>query len=243
MPPAETPNSDTPIWVVIPAAGIGSRMGCDIPKQYLPLAGQTIIEVTIKKFLAMEFIKGVVITLHADDSYWKSTSVFNHPSIHVIEGGKERCDSVNNGLKYIASQMGVNDTDWVMVHDAARPCVNVEKVKELVVSSLAEQCGGILAVPASDTIKKVVKDHQIEKTEDRSLLWLAHTPQFFPVNELANALAYCDQNGIPVTDEASAIEAAGGVARVVKDRRDNIKVTVPEDLAWAEQILKNHEAL
>ncbi len=226
------------IWAIVPAAGIGSRMQSEKPKQYLPLLDQTLIEVTLKKILQLEALEGIVLPLHADDTFWPTTSLYRHPKIHCIDGGAERSDSVLAGLKYCQSQPNNSDS-WALVHDAARPCVTLEKIEQLIsVASIEGDCEGtILAVPCADTVKRV-GGHTITHTEDRSQLWLAHTPQLFPMSTLLSALDNALTTGKPITDEASAIEMSGGTVQVVQDRRDNIKVTVPEDLLWAETLLK-----
>lgn len=232
------------IWAVIPAAGVGSRMQAERPKQYLPLLGRTLIDITLQKILQLSEIEGVVVVLHPNDAFWDRTSLASHPKIHRVAGGQHRSDSVLNGLQYCKkmSTDSLQDT-WALVHDAARPCVSVEKMQQLIHhaflrSQSGETDGAILAVPVADTVKRV-NDKLIVNTEDRSELWLAHTPQFFPMNRLRTALEKCEVTGTPVTDEASAIEATGGKVDVVSDRRDNIKITLPEDLLWAETILKH----
>ncbi|MFL0805595.1 MAG: 2-C-methyl-D-erythritol 4-phosphate cytidylyltransferase [Agarilytica sp.] len=226
------------IWAIVPAAGIGSRMQSETPKQYLPLLDQTLIEVTLKKLLQLDVIEGIVLPLHAEDIFWPTTSLYNHPQIHCVDGGAERSDSVLAGLKFCQSQP-MCENAWVLVHDAARPCVTIEKIEHLIsiASTATDYDGAILAVPCADTVKRV-EGHSISYTEDRSQLWLAHTPQFFPLPTLLSALEQALTEGKPITDEASAIEASGGKVNVVQDRRDNIKVTVPEDLLWAETLLK-----
>lgn len=253
------------IWAVIPAAGVGSRMESDTPKQYMQLFGQYLIEITIKKILQLTCVDGIVVVLSAEDAYWQTSYFTSNAKVHRVEGGSERSDSVLNGLEYCRSIMSDQDYvhSWALVHDAARPCVTEQKMNELIARGLsfaetfsettqntdnlhlkkdnnlaAATCGTILASPVADTVKRVSSNEQIERTEDRSQLWLAHTPQFFPTETLSQALHKCRRDNIAVTDEASAIEAVGGRVAVVKDRRDNIKITVPEDLYWAETILK-----
>lgn len=241
------------IWAVIPAAGVGSRMQSTTPKQYLQLFGQYLIEITVKKILQLPCIEGIIVVLSTEDEYWQTSYYASNPKVHRVDGGKERSDSVLNGLEYcrrIISDEEYADS-WALVHDAARPCVSEDKLHALInrcligitevnagQGSASEIDGAILAAPVADTVKRVTSDEEIQKTEDRSQLWLAHTPQFFPMERLHNALLDCQRQSIAVTDEASAIEACGGRVAVVKDRRDNIKVTVPEDLHWAETILK-----
>ncbi len=235
------------IWAIVPAAGIGKRMGSSIPKQYLPIGNGTVLEYTLEKLLALDAIEGVILSLADNDEYWLRSHLYRHPKIHIAPGGKERSDSVLSGINYLLNSLEHNQSGedvWALVHDAARPCVSIERVQALISQVLIKAehkfpCGGILAVPAADTIKRADGEGDVEATEDRSLLWHAHTPQFFPVLELKRALTECARNGHVVTDEASSMEAMGVPVSLVEDRRDNIKVTMPEDLAWAEFILKS----
>ncbi len=236
-----SPQNSHAVWAIVPASGIGSRMQSELPKQYLPLLGQTIIDITLRKLLQLECIAGVVVATNKDDCHWKKTSVHSHPKIHRVVGGKERADSVKNALEYCVSKNSSSDV-YALVHDAARPCVTPSNIQALIDDVIACRAddsadGGILAVPCADTVKRV-QGHNIQGTEDRSTLWLAHTPQMFLAKTLLQALTKAEASGHMVTDEASAIEYSGGRVTVVKDRRDNIKVTVPEDLHWAETILR-----
>lgn len=241
MPSPTAPSATADIWAIVPASGIGSRMQSVQPKQYLPLQNKRLIDITINKLLALDYIKGVVLALAKTDDYWKQGELYQHPRIHIVDGGKERSDSVFNALSYAKTRLLGEAPAWALVHDAARPCVSEERIHKLVNHCLEAKHGGILAVPASDTIKRVNNKNQIQHTEDRNTLWLAHTPQLFPMDALYHALHYCQQNNIPVTDEASALEQVGGAVSVITDRPDNIKVTVPEHLAWAEFILSTQK--
>lgn len=223
-------------WVIVPAAGVGSRMGADKPKQYLTLNGKTILEHTLERLLQLPKLNGIVVVVHPLDSYWSTLPVFNHEKIRVIEGGKERCDSVLNGLDTLDEYM--QPLDWVMVHDAARPCVDLRDIEELVEKLEEHLVGGILGVPVSDTVKRLNDNYGIEETVDRRVLWQAQTPQMFRYGILARSLRSALQQGITITDEASAVESAGYVPLMVEGRRDNIKVTRPEDIPMAELILK-----
>lgn len=227
------------LWAVVPAAGAGLRMGGDIPKQYLPLAGKTVLEKTLEKLLAVEAVSTIVVALSEQDEYWEASAMSRHPRIQRCMGGSERSDSVLNALQHISAQVSTEQSPWVMVHDGARPCVTVERIQALAEQAWSRGCGAILAAPVTDTVKQVAIDQHIDATRDRSSLWLAHTPQMFPLRQLKAALQYCREHNIAITDEAAAVEAFGGKACVVSDRRDNIKVTMPEDLAWAEFILEN----
>lgn len=232
-------ESHQPIWIVVPAAGIGSRMDAGLPKQYLPLGGKTLLEVTLDTLLQLHSIAGIIVALNDDDKTWPTLPLTTDARIHTVTGGERRCDSVLNAVDYIAATVGSDASAWVCVHDAARPCVTLGKINQLIASCLSNNTGAILAAPVADTIKRVAANGMIEATENRDRLWHAHTPQMFRLVELQNALKHCIENKLPVTDEASAVEQTGGQVAIVADRRDNIKVTVPEDLAWAEFILFN----
>ncbi|WNO10350.1 2-C-methyl-D-erythritol 4-phosphate cytidylyltransferase [Teredinibacter sp. KSP-S5-2] len=238
------PQDSIIIWAVVPAAGVGKRMASDVPKQYLTLAGHTVLDTTLQKLFGLDAVSNIVVAVSDEDEYWPDSQFASHPDIYRVSGGKERSDSVLSALRYIANHVEDMSSTWVLVHDAARPCFSPVKVNELIATCTMNNMGGILAAPVADTVKRAPetgdKIIEIEKTEDRDQLWLAHTPQFFPLGALHSALEACLQQGLPVTDEASAIEAVGGRSLIVADRRDNIKITVPEDLYWAQHILKQH---
>jgi 2-C-methyl-D-erythritol 4-phosphate cytidylyltransferase len=207
-------------------------MRTGIPKQYLPLAGKTVLEITLDKLQSIPGIQGIVVAVAEDDVHFPTLTFGG--GVTRVTGGAERADSVYQGLSWLKSQG--RDRDWVLVHDAARPCVRADNIRRLIAKATADNCGAILAAPVADTLKKVSSTH-IEHTVNRQDLWAAHTPQIFRVGELCEALASALSAGMPVTDEASAIEHIGGRVLVVADSRDNIKITQPEDLALAEQIL------
>lgn len=223
-------------WAIVPAAGIGSRMGADIPKQYLEIHGKTILEHTLDRLLQLPHLTGIVLLVNPFDERWPTLSMIHHDKIKVVDGGHERCDSVLNGL--YALEEYLQPLDWVMVHDAARPCVDLADIEQLVDELGAHLVGGILGVPVSDTIKRLNENYGIEETVDRRVLWQAQTPQMFRYGVLAKAMREALHLGLAVTDEASAVEAAGYVPLMVEGRRDNIKITRPEDLPMAELILK-----
>jgi 2-C-methyl-D-erythritol 4-phosphate cytidylyltransferase len=221
-------------WVVIPAAGIGSRMRADRPKQYLSLAGKTIIEHTLERFLGHPGLQGLVVSLAAEDPYWPGLCCANDPRIHRTDGGAERADSVLAGLRRL-SALGAREEDWVLVHDAARPNLSRQDLDNLLAQLAEDPVGGLLAVPARDTLKRAGPDGRVQETVDRSVIWQAFTPQMFRLAVLRDALVGALETGAEITDEASALEWAGQNPKLIEGRADNLKVTRPEDLHWLEQ--------
>ena len=227
-------------WVIVPAAGIGRRMGTDKPKQYLPLGGTTVLEQTLQRLLQLPHLQGLVLVVSPFDSFWREIPAVSHPLVRVVTGGAERCDSVLNGLYALEPEL--QPLDWVMVHDAARPCVTIADIGNLVSELREHLVGGILGVPVSDTLKRLNDNYGIEETVDRRVLWQAQTPQMFRFGVLLKALREALQSEAQITDEASAVELAGYVPLMVEGRRDNIKITRPEDLPMAELILRTLDA-
>ena len=224
---------------IVPAAGIGRRFGGAIPKQYLPLHGATVIEHSLRLLLSVERLECIVVVVHPDDRRWRELPVFSEPRIDVAIGGDERCHSVLNGLRHLQAEHG--GSEWALVHDVARPCCPRGDIDNLITHLEQHPAGGILAVAASDTIKRVDAARQIEETVDRAWLWQAQTPQLFRTRLLLDALNHCIGLGMTVTDEAQAIEALGWQAQVVEGARSNIKITRPEDLALAEFFLRTRD--
>jgi 2-C-methyl-D-erythritol 4-phosphate cytidylyltransferase len=222
------------LWVVVPAAGIGRRFGGAVPKQYQAVAGQPVIAHSLARLLALD-PAALVVVLHRDDPHWPALAVARDPRVIAVSGGEERADSVRAGVVSLAGRAAADD--WVLVHDVARPCVTAADIRKLLATLVDDPVGGILAAPVSDTLKRVVDHNQIQGTEDRSHLWAAMTPQLFRFGLLQRALAEARANGANPTDEAAAVEALGLAPRVVIGRRDNIKITRPEDLAIAEAII------
>lgn len=223
-----------PFWVVIPAAGVGSRMRADRPKQYLKLGGQTILEHTLDCFLDHPRLRALVVCVAKDDPYWPDLNCALDARVHRAAGGVERADSVLSGLLML-SELGAHDMDWVLVHDAARPNLALDDLNQLLNALADDPVGGLLAVPARDTLKRAGPDGRVQETVDRSVIWQALTPQMFRLGSLRAALADAIVSGVAVTDEASALEWAGHSPRLVEGRADNLKVTRPEDLQWLEQ--------
>ncbi len=218
-------------WVVIPAAGVGARMQADRPKQYLPLRGRTLIEHTLDCFLGQPELLGLVVCLSADDGWWPQLACALDTRISRAAGGRERADSVLAGLQRL-SELGADEQDWVLVHDAARPNLAETDLHKLVRELADDPVGGLLAVPVRDTLKLAGPDGRVQSTPDRALYWQAYTPQMFRLGALRKALAAALAAGVAITDEASAMEWAGYAPRLVEGRADNIKITRPEDLHW-----------
>lgn len=212
---------------VIPAAGIGSRMQAERPKQYLQLHGRSILEHSAAAVRQLQPDLPLVIALAADDPYFAATALAVDPNVQPVLGGRERADSVLAALQALdASQV-----DWVLVHDAARPLLQGTDLQRLLTQCQQAGCGGILASPVRDTMKR--GGPRIEHTVERSRLWHALTPQLFPLLPLRQALQDALSQGATITDEASAMEWAGQPVLLVEGRSDNIKITQPEDLALA----------
>jgi len=233
------------VWVVIPAAGIGKRMQSDIPKQYLTINDKTILEHTLNCFTSHPDVAGIIVILSSDDYYWKKIKLSAEASkkpLYTVEGGKERSDSVMQGLDYLAMVERLDEKSWVMVHDAARPCLLKKDIDRLL-SIRSDSCvGGILASPVRDTMKRAVVGENagkniISQTESRENLWHALTPQLFRLGEVKEALETCLEKGIVITDEASALEAMDKQVELVEGSSNNIKITQAADLELATLLL------
>jgi 2-C-methyl-D-erythritol 4-phosphate cytidylyltransferase len=219
-------------WAVVPAAGAGRRMASDIPKQYLPLLGRRVIEHTLQRLLSHHKIEAVYVAISSGDEWWSATSFAYHLQVIPVPGGVERCNSVLNALQCL--RQTAEDTDWVLVHDAARPCIHWDDLEQLIGTLAKDPVGGLLAVPLHDTIKQADDQGRVLATLPRERLWRAFTPQMFRLGELTTALTHALRKGLLVTDDASAMELAGYTPRLLEGRSDNIKITRPEDLALAE---------
>lgn len=226
-----TNNSD--IVAIVPAAGIGCRMESQLPKQYLKIGAMTILEHTLQKLLTHSKISEVVVVINKEDKLFSTLDVAS--KVKVTYGGETRANSVLAGLNLVA------ENKWALVHDAARPCVTHQDITKLINRVLQEDKGGILAMPLSDTIKQADTNNPdtINHSVDRTYLWGAATPQLFNTGELKACLNRALNNHVAITDEASAIEYCGGHPLLVECRRDNIKITCPEDLNLATYYLTN----
>ena len=221
------------VHALIPAAGSGTRLPGEAPKQYQPLNGRPMLWHAVRA-VCVPRVQSVFVVLSPEDKMFASHdwSAFGDRLQPLYCGGETRRDSVYNGL--VAAMEEIQADDWMLVHDAARPCLPVEDLEKLMREIEGDEVGGILALPAADTVKTVV-DNRIQSTQDRTRLWLAQTPQMFRAGLLMQALSRA--KGSP-TDEAAAVEQLGLRPRVVAGSRENLKVTWPEDVAIAEGILR-----
>ena len=234
-------QTDPKFWAIVPAAGAGTRMGAEIPKQYLALGDRTVLEHTLDALLSCQRISGVIVVLSQADERWTEIAQrYTQQALETVGGGAERCHSVMNGLNHLAAHAA--DDDWVLVHDAARPCVRPQDVERLMSTLEGGTEGGLLGVPVADTMKRVDDALCIVDTVDRDGLWHAYTPQMFRARALRLALQQAIDNGRTVTDEAHAMELAGYRPRLVQGSRDNIKITVPSDLPLAAFYLQSRQS-
>jgi len=224
-------------YALIPAAGSGSRLGAAVPKQYLEIAGHPLLYYALRPLARHLRIEQVFVVLAQGDTHfrtcdWRELGTKIEP---LYCGGATRAASVFNGL--VAARDMIGPSDWVLVHDAARPCLDEEALERLLVEAGDDETGGLLAVPVADTLKRADPDLRVAGTEPREHLWLAQTPQMFRYRVLIEALRLGASEG--ATDEAQAIEAAGLKPRLVMGDSRNLKVTYPEDLKIAELILRS----
>lgn len=229
------------LWALIPAAGVGRRMGAERPKQFLRLGSRSVLEHSLGIFLEHPAIRGVVLVVGSgvDSDAMELPNAGGR--LFLVTGGAERADSVRNGLGFLAGRAGPED--WVLVHDAARPCLPREDLDRLISLLQHDPVGGLLAAPSSDTLKLADTGERVEHTLDRSRVWRALTPQMFRLRALREALDEAAASGVAVTDEASAMEFAGEHPRIVEGSSMNIKITRPEDLEVAEVYLRRQQRL
>ena len=220
---------------LIPAAGIGARMGADIPKQYVPIAGKPMLQHVLDTFASSGAIVHTYLVVSAEDAYIASACADASRITVLYNGGATRHQSVLNGLQAMRDQ--VNDDDWVLVHDAARPGLTTDLIERLIETLRDDAVGGLLAMPIVDTLKKSTADNRVEATVARAGLWAAQTPQMFRYALLRRAL----EQASDVTDEASAVEALGLQPKLVEGSPRNFKVTLPHDVALAEIYLKGSQ--
>lgn len=206
-------------------------MGGDQPKQYLDLDGTPVLQRSLDALLALPAMAAVAVAIAADDERWSALPGAAYPRVLVTTGGAERSDSVLAGLEALADRAAAQD--WVLVHDAARPCLGADDLMRLVQALEGDEVGGLLATPVAETVKRAGSGDRIVETVPREALWLAQTPQMFRYGLLREALVTAQREGRSVTDEASAVEQAGYQPRLVPGSATNIKITHPGDLALA----------
>jgi 2-C-methyl-D-erythritol 4-phosphate cytidylyltransferase len=224
--------------VVVPAAGSGQRFAATVPKQYAPLGQSTVIELALARFEADADCAGIVVALAQDDPHWPAIEARRPRAVLRAEGGQQRAHSVLNALRLLSSRVAA--TNWIMVHDAARPCFSTDDLSRLKGELRDHETGGLLAVPLADTLKRAETGREparVDTTIDRQGLWRAATPQVFRLGPLIEALERALSAGRVPTDEAQAMEWAGHKPRLVAGRADNIKVTTRDDLLLASAIL------
>ena len=223
------------IWAVVPAAGIGTRMQSELPKQYINIGDRSILDYVLDIFCRHEQIAGVLVAVAEHDEWWQKLENAEHAKIQKVSGGSERCHSVLNALRALEGQ--ADPEDWVMVHDAARPCLPGEDIDRLIEKVIENGTGGILAAPVRDTMKRGQENGLICETVERNHLWHALTPQMFRLEQLLTAIEDALKENIVVTDEAQAMELSGKQPLLVEGDPINIKVTLPRDLKMATMFL------
>jgi 2-C-methyl-D-erythritol 4-phosphate cytidylyltransferase len=228
------------IWAILPAAGAGKRFSTHKPKQFFELNGQLVAEHSLRRLRAVPQIETIIIPCDIDYTMWSQVPSLQQSNVKQVKGGEQRAHSVLNGL--LSLDQVASDTDWVLVHDIARPCITFTDINKLINAVENHPAGGILTASVNETLKKVSSDQQIEATVDRAQYLRAQTPQIFKFSLLKTAIENCLKAGITPTDEAFAIEYAGLPVLAVEGRQDNIKITRQEDLAIASAILNSQES-
>lgn len=224
------------MWCVIPAAGSGRRFGGELPKQYQLLMGQPVLAWTLSRLASHPAVDGLVVVIAAGDGWWPGWTEVAGKPVRTAIGGEERSHSVLAGLHTLADVADAGP--WVMVHDAARPCVRPADLDALVAHGTADPVGAILAGRCRDTMKEADGEGRITATLARGRLWRAFTPQLARRERLQIALETCGHRGVVPTDEAEALETIGEFPILVEGYEDNLKITSPSDMALAEGILR-----
>lgn len=221
-------NSTVPQYhCILVAAGSGHRMGIHQPKQYLKVAGRTLLEWSAQPFLVSPLVSQVIVVIAKEDTFFSHLPLANHAKVRSVVGGQERYQSVLSGLNALSG--AVQSSDWVLVHDAARPNLSLEDLHDLMATVGDHDVGGILGTPVTDSLKRVNADHRIQEEVARDSIWRALTPQLFRFGLLHNALREVTHLGSLPTDESAAVGRLGYSPLVVRGRSDNIKVTTQED--------------
>jgi len=230
-------NNSDPVWAIVPATGVGTRMQSALPKQYLSFQGKSIIAHCLDRLLSYPAIEGAVVVLQDEDPHWEKLGYTSNKPVLAASGGVERYHSVYNGLLVLQDRCGSDVL--ALVHDAIRPLVTHIDLDNVIKAARAHEAGAILAAPISDTLKLQGDTLGIIKTVSRDRLWRAFTPQVFPLPMLLRALNVAIDGNLEITDDASAIELLGYLPRLVTGDLTNIKITNPSDLSLAEQIWLN----
>jgi len=229
-------KTQTKIWAIVPAAGSGSRFSKTELKQYQYIQNKTVLEHTVSRLNSLD-LAGLVLAINEQDEVAPMLTFTAPEKLHFCHGGEERVNSVLNALTYLSNI--AHENDWVLVHDAARPCVTAKCLEKLLLSAIESNQSSILAIPVRDTLKLVETENQINKTVSRNCLWQAQTPQIAKLKTLKNAIEYAILNEVAITDEASALEFINEPVHVVQGRSDNIKITYADDLELARLILQS----
>lgn len=228
------PDQPAKIWAIVPAAGTGQRMGERVPKQYLELNDKTVLEHSVGVLSECSDIEQVLLCTAADDARWSALGL----NVTQTVGGDSRAESVRNGLNALADLADSND--WVLVHDAARPCLSSKTLKRFIDQARAHDVGGVLAMRAKDTLKQSsAGNSEIASTIDRANVWQAQTPQMFRYQILSAAIDTALKDGAVITDESSAMEHSGYKPLLIESDAKNLKITTPEDLTLAEFLLRS----
>lgn len=233
-----TAKSPLQVVGIIPAAGIGTRMQLDIPKQYMQIAGQTLLEHSIEALLSDPRIERVIIALHAEDTFFSTFPVAQDERIQTVKGGESRAESVCQAVDYIHQHYDNPENILCVVHDAARPCLSTDDLASVLNFALANPFqGALLALPVRDTMKRSNLACEAIKTEERAYLWHALTPQVFLASALRTNLLAAREQGVEITDESSAMEWGGQCPKLISGQPNNIKVTYPHDLEFVANYL------
>jgi 2-C-methyl-D-erythritol 4-phosphate cytidylyltransferase len=229
------------IWAIVPAAGVGLRMGSSTPKQYLPINGVPVIAVALQKLASIAEIKKIIVALHPQDELFSQLKPAPDKRVVTVVGGDDRQRSVLKALRRLKEEEEVEARDWVLVHDAARPCVLSSDIRRLLAQLQDHDVGGLLGAPAENTLKQVDDQELVQNTIDRTGVWNAFTPQMFRYGLLLAALEAAVENNAVTTDEASAVELMGYRPQMIEGASTNIKITHAADLELATKILELQE--
>lgn len=229
-------NKKNDCWAIIPAAGVGRRFAGKTPKQYLKVAGKSILQHSIERVLSAPQVNAAVVCVADNDLLWEREPISKSPRVRSTLGGETRAKSVLRGLEFLSSF--AKQSDWVLVHDAVRPLLAETSLQKLISHCRDQQRGAILACGSVDTLKKVDKKNQISATLDRSVIWQAQTPQMFSVGQLTNSLSSAIAANANITDEASAMELSGFHVDIVNSSFNNFKLTTRADLPLLEFLME-----